>query len=50
MREAFLKYIAANGNIVGQALCLPTMSQASDALTLQRQTREQITQRILWPI
>ena len=25
MREAFLKYIAANGNIVGQALRLPTM-------------------------
>ena len=26
MREAFLKYIAVNGNIVGQALRLPTMS------------------------
>jgi hypothetical protein len=25
MREAFLKYIAANGNIVGQALRLPTV-------------------------
>ena len=29
MREAFLKYIAANGNIVGQALRLPTMIQVS---------------------
>jgi len=26
MREAFLRYIAANRNIVGQAFRLPTMS------------------------
>ena len=50
MREAFLKYIAANGKIVGQALRLPTMSQASDALALQIDRREQIAQRISRPI
>jgi len=32
MREAFLKYIAANGNIVGQALRLPIMIQVSGEL------------------
>jgi len=50
MRETSLKYIAANGNIVGQALRLPTMSEASEALALQPQSRQQITQRILWPV
>jgi hypothetical protein len=35
MREASLKYIAANGNIVGQALRLPITDLASDALALQ---------------
>jgi hypothetical protein len=50
MREAFLKYIVANGNIVGQALRLPTMSYASNARALQSESREQIAQRILWPI
>ena len=32
MREAFLKYIAANGNIVGQELRLPIMIQVSGEL------------------
>ena len=50
MRETSLKYIAANRNIVGQALRLPTMSYASNARALQSESREQIAQRILWPI
>jgi hypothetical protein len=50
MRETSLKYIAVNRNIVGQALRLPTISQASDALALQTMSREQVAQRIPWSI
>ena len=38
MREAFVRYIAPDGNIVGQALRLPTMSYASNARALQSES------------
>jgi hypothetical protein len=50
MRETSLKYIAGNRKIEGQELRLPTISWASDALTLQLQSREQIAQGISWAI